>query len=126
MAIVATYGQVVVPFVVDQTVPFKLHIYQLDENSSSDDDRTDDEGFDDDDGTIIAENNNELEEGEIGTMDVDRVMESNRGNLSNTANNTTSPVAALFPKNISVDKNDRRIKRDRHKEHQSSDGETNV
>ncbi|CAI9285175.1 unnamed protein product [Lactuca saligna] len=62
-------------------VSFKSQRYQLDKNSSSDDDGNDEEGGDDEDGiseTTISKNNNELEEGEIGTMDVDMVMESNR------------------------------------------------
>lgn len=93
-------------------VPFKSHKYQLDESSSSDDDRNDEGGGDDKDGiseTTISKNNNELEEGEIGTMDVDMVMESNREYSTSTADKARSPVATSFSADTSTDKDDRRI-----------------
>ncbi|CAH1448321.1 unnamed protein product [Lactuca virosa] len=133
-AIDATYGngkvmKIGISEVDIDWVPFKSHRDQLDENSISEDDGTDDEDVDDDDGIseiIIAENNNELEEGEIGTMDADRVGESNRDNRSNMADNDRSPAWATFLADNPIDRDDRRSERYRHGEHPKSDEEINA
>ncbi|CAI9269663.1 unnamed protein product [Lactuca saligna] len=76
-------------------VPFKSQRYQVEDSDFSDDGRNDEEDELDDDcdgisETMLADNNDDLEEGEIGRMDLDQVEELNRGNYR--AVNDNSPV----------------------------------